>query len=98
MKDPTDNKTADMHQPAPKKRGPKPTGKALTPAERKAKQRERDRTRLLGSDAEQDGKPVTVTGLIEAIANAAHLRRADDVERLAQELAQRIRAASDEPV
>lgn len=42
MKDPADNVTADL-LPSPKRRGRPKTGKAMTPAERKAAQRKRDR-------------------------------------------------------
>lgn len=90
MKDPTDSSTADMH-PGPKKRGPKPTGKALTPAERKRRQRRADSNRVLGIDGQSDGKTVTVTGLIEAIARAAHYGHPDLVLLHAQQLADRIR-------
>lgn len=89
MKDPTDSSTADMH-PGPKKRGPKPTGKALTPAERKQQQRKKDKERALLSSM-SDGKPMTITGLIEAIANAARLGLPELVMLHAQQLADRIR-------
>lgn len=42
MKDPADNVTAAL-LPSPKGRGRPKTGKAMTPAERKAAQRKRDR-------------------------------------------------------
>lgn len=42
MKDPADKVTADL-LPSPKGRGRPKTGKAMTPAERKAAQRKRDR-------------------------------------------------------
>lgn len=42
MKNPADNVTADL-LPSPKGRGRPKTGKAMTPAERKAAQRKRDR-------------------------------------------------------
>lgn len=53
MKDQADNLTAELI-PSPKGRGRPKTGKAMTPAERKAAQRERDRlaaTKLI------DGQP-----------------------------------------
>lgn len=93
MKDPTDSKTADMH-PVPKRRGRPPTGTAKTPAQRKQIQRERDRTRLAGAEAEQDALPVTVTGMVEAIGRAAAAGNADLIEHLARELAKRVRVKS----
>lgn len=42
MKDPADTFTADL-MPSPKGRGRPKTGKAMTPAERKARQRARDK-------------------------------------------------------
>ncbi len=90
MKDPTDLKTADMHPPAPKKRGRPATGSALTAAERKRNQRNADRERLECFRV-SDGKPVTVTGLIEAVARAARLGLPDLLMEYAQQLADRIR-------
>lgn len=45
MKDAADNLTAELF-PAPKKRGRPTTGKAMTPAQRKAAQRARDSANL----------------------------------------------------
>ena len=95
MKDPTDSSTADLI-PEPKKRGPKPTGKAMTPTERKQQQRKRDRELLHRADLEVERRPVTVTGLIEAISRAAAAGDADQVETIAQQLADRIRERNTE--
>lgn len=45
MKDPADTFTADL-MPSPKGRGRPKTGKAMTPAERKAAQRARDKEKV----------------------------------------------------
>lgn len=45
MKDPADNVTADL-LPSPKRRGRPKTGKAMTPAERKRAQRNRDQGKI----------------------------------------------------
>ena len=89
MKDLTDSKTADLLS-QPKRRGRPPTGEAMTAAERKRRQRQADRNRILESMS--DGKPVTVTGLIEAIGKAAHLGLPVLVMQYAQQLADRIQA------
>ncbi|MNF51159.1 hypothetical protein D3C84_324750 [compost metagenome] len=47
MKDPRDSATADM-LPAPKKRGRKPTGKALSPAEKQERYRNRKAAQMIG--------------------------------------------------
>lgn len=47
MKDPRDSGTADM-LPTTKKRGRKPTGKALSPAEKQARYRNRQAAQLVG--------------------------------------------------
>lgn len=91
MKDPTDIQTTDMHQPPPKRRGRPPTGKAMTPAERKRKQRTMDFARITRQTT-ADGNPVTVTGLIETIAGCARMGLPDHVMVYAQQLADRIRA------
>jgi len=84
MKDPADSKTADLI-PHPKRRGRPPTGKAMTPAQRKAKQRERD--------LDQKGpKTMTVTGLVEGIGQCFKLGMDELLLLYAQELADRIRA------
>lgn len=91
MKDPADTKTVDMlHQP--KRRGRPPTGTAMSAAERKRKQRRADLNRSF-SHAMSDGKPVTVTGLIEAIGRAAHAGHPSLVMQYAQQLADRISEA-----
>lgn len=84
------------NNPAPsKRRGRPPTGKALTPAQRKEAQRIRDATRVWAG--EEDGKNVTVTGYIEAIARAAKNKQPRMVEILAKELVAKLEEETDKP-
>lgn len=85
MKDTTDTVTADL-LPTPKKRGRPATGNALSAAERKRRQRERDEARVWGSEAENDGKNVTVTGMIEQFAHAI----AEGYPAIARDLAEKL--------
>ena len=66
-KQPEDNKMLDM-LPAPKRRGRPSTGKALSAAERKAAQRDRDRDRVFGHDGLIQLS--TTTGLLEQLGVA----------------------------
>lgn len=65
MKDPADTVTEDLI-PSPKKRGRPASGKAMTPAERKAAQRERDReTAGMVRDAPHKVPPRVITQTLE---------------------------------
>lgn len=86
MKDQHDTSTPDLDGlPAPRrKRGRPPTGKAMTVAQRKAAQRQRDQ--------QADLDAVTTSGLVERIGRAVAADDAEWVEYLAAILAARIRA------
>lgn len=65
MKDPADTVTANLF-PSPKGRGRPKTGKAMTPAERKAAQRARDReTAGMVRDAPHKVPPRVITQTLE---------------------------------
>lgn len=100
MKDTADKLTADLIEPA-KKRGRPATGKALTAAERKRRQRERDRhsfTAIEGENGSQAPHEMSMSALIENLSYAVSRGWAIDARKLADELVKRARAKRDENI
>lgn len=91
MKDTADKLTAELIEPA-KKRGRPATGKAMTAAERKRAQRERDRhafTAIEGESGKKEPQDMSVTALIENLQHAVSKGWAIDARELADELVKR---------
>ncbi len=87
--------TFTFELPLPKRRGRPSTGKALTPAQRKRAQRDRD-DQLLSDVLAIDRDPahraqVTVDGWVRAISEAAATGFADTVLMYADYLAEKVR-------
>ncbi|CAN7641480.1 hypothetical protein LJR129_004966 [Acidovorax sp. LjRoot129] len=80
MQDPKDKFTVDIL--GKKRRGRPPTGRARTPAEHKAAQRERDRNAAPSS--------MTVSGIMEALARAVREKDLSRFDALTQELRTRM--------
>lgn len=100
MKHELDTSTLEL-LPLPKRRGRPSTGKALTPAQRKRAQRERDDL-LLSDVLAIDRDPahraqVTVDGWLRAISEAAAAGLADTVLMYADYLAEKVRPAGSLP-
>jgi hypothetical protein len=78
---------------APKKRGRPATGKAMTAAERKRAQRERERQQIWGDfDIMGNWQNLTMTALLEGMASAVRAGSVVLVEMIAAELARRAAA------
>ncbi|MBC7323986.1 MAG: hypothetical protein H5T99_01570 [Moorella sp. (in: Bacteria)] len=75
--------------PPPKKRGRPATGQALTAAERKRAQRQRDRDRF----ANLKDSEMTLTGLLEAYSTAMSMGNFHDAANMAAELLRRAQAS-----
>lgn len=93
--------TFTFELPLPKRRGRPSTGKALTPAQRKRAQRDRD-DQLLSDVLAVDRDPahraqVTVDGWVRAISEAAAAGLADTVLMYADYLAEKVRPAGSLP-
>lgn len=93
MKNPADNRTLNLLPPA-KKRGRPASGKALTPAERKRKQREQIDSMVWSCPAEGGITPdlMPITALIEGLAQAVRARAPNVARALADELVRRASA------
>lgn len=78
--------------PPPKKRGRPATGKALTPAERKRKQRDRDLFKLF-----EDVTALSTTSLLEQLQSAIAERRTATARKLLDELNVRVDRLENEP-
>lgn len=92
MKDQADKVKAELI-PMPKKRGRPATGKAMTAAERKRAQRERERQQIWGDfDIMGNWQNLTMTALLEGMASAVRAGSVGLVEMIAAELARRAAA------
>lgn len=92
-----DTKTPDMLG-KPKRRGRPATGQAMSAAERKRAQRERDRhafTAIEGETGKKAPQDMSVTALIENLQHAVSKGWAIDARELADELVKRARANRD---
>lgn len=84
-KQPEDTKTPDMIG-EPKRRGRPATGKAMTAAERKRAQRERDREAFWKCTPAGE---MSTTGLLESLAYAVNRGLSIDAKAIADELVKR---------
>lgn len=95
MKDAADHLTAELI-PAPKKRGRPATGNAMTAAERKRAQRERERQQIWGDfDIMGNWQTLTLTALLEGMASAVSSGSVVMVEMIGAELARRAQTNKD---
>jgi len=91
MKDPADNITTELIEPA-KPRGRPATGNAMSAAERKRAQRMRDRhafKAIEGETGKKEPQDMSVTALIENLQHAVSKGWAIDARELADELVKR---------
>lgn len=89
-KQPEDTKTPDLLG-EPKRRGRPATGKAMTAAERKRAQRERDREAFWKCTPAGE---MSTTGLLESLAYAVHRGLSIDAKEIAAELVKRAEATA----
>lgn len=87
MIDTRDSLTMDAFPQA--RRGRKPTGKALSAAERKRAQRERDKAAASRAASPADYAAMSTTGLLEALAEAVRDKSPVVAKKLAAELVKR---------
>ena len=88
MRDKKDTQTLEL--PAvPKKRGRPATGKALTAAQRKQRQRAKDWAVTANGIGTMDFKAMTTTGLLEQLASAVATQNHELAKSLAAELVKR---------
>lgn len=92
MIDRNDKQTQDAF-PA-KRRGRPPTGNAMTAAEKKRAQRERDQFAYWG-DTKPDMSAITQTGLLEILAKAVSLGQPHLAKQVADELVRRAKINGD---
>ena len=88
MIDSADKKTIHLI-PELKKRGRPSTGTALTPAERKARQRDRDTRKTINAVASGGFNAISTTGLLEQLSSAISLKNYDLAKVLASHLVKR---------
>ena len=88
MIDKKDTKTLDLPV-LPKKRGRPSTGKALTAAQRKQRQRAKDWAITANGIGTMDFKEMTTTGLLEQLASAVATQNHELAKSLAAELVKR---------
>lgn len=87
MIDSKDVKTIDAF--SPRGRGRKPTGNALTPAQRKAAQRARDKASVNSATMDGDYSAIGTTALLEAFADAVVNQYEAIAKKLSKELLKR---------
>lgn len=91
MKDPKDKATVDPF-PAPKKRGPAPSGYAMTAAERKAAQVKRAAAEVRAAvEGKKPFAEVTITALFNELRHAVRLGQPQLTRIIADELELRAR-------
>jgi hypothetical protein len=88
MRDNKDTKTLELPS-VPKKRGRPVTGKSLTPAQRKQRQRAKDWMITANGVGTMDFKAMTTTGLLEQLASSVATHNHDLAKSLAAELVKR---------
>lgn len=88
MIDAADKKTIPLI-PELKKRGRPSTGTALTPAERKARQRDRDTRKTINAVVSGGFSEISTTGLLEQLSTAVATKNHDLAKVLAAQLVKR---------
>lgn len=88
MRDKKDTQTLELPV-VPKKRGRPATGKALTAAQRKQRQRAKDWAVTANGIGTMDFKAMTTTGLLEQLASAVATQNHELAKSLAAELVKR---------